>query len=180
MWRPRARDALLGGAKWRRCVEPCVLVVIYVTGTMVLPLFFPCTPTKCVIHEGEVYCDVQTSSAPAGAGGTPAGPATNGTVPGLGPQAQPLALPLYTCSIRAPDGAGAGGGDRSWIPDSGTITPDAPAANASTVYYNELATLLLNPGACGFVFLRGWGWCAVRWGVVRCLWVPLFGACLQV
>ena len=47
-------------------------------------------------------------------------------------------------------GGWAGGGERSWIPDSGTITPDAPtASNTSTVYYNELATLLLNTGGLG-------------------------------
>ncbi|KAI8462301.1 MAG: voltage gated chloride channel-domain-containing protein, partial [Monoraphidium minutum] len=148
----RARDTLMAGAKWRRCVEPCVLVAVYVTGTMFLPLFFPCTPTKCVIHQGEVYCDV---AAPApGAAATAAGKAVNGSVPGLGPSAQPLALPLYTCSIAAPD---AGGGERGWIPGSGTLTPDTPAANASTVYYNELATLLLNPGddAIKHLFSRG-------------------------
>ena len=122
----RARDAVLGGAKWRRCLEPCALVAVYVTGTMVLPLFFPCTPTKCVIRDGQVFC---------------AGAASNATAPG--PEAQPLSLPLYTCSVAA----APGGGGESWIPGAGTITPDTPQANASTVYYNELATLLLNTGA---------------------------------
>lgn len=149
----RARDALLGHGKWRRCIEPCVLVVIYVTGTMVLPLFFPCTPTKCVIHQGEVYCDVQARGSGTGGtgGGGEAGGGTNGTGPAIGPESQPLSLPLYTCSIRAPDGSA----DKSWIPDSGTITPDTPTVNASTVYYNELATLLLNTG--------GWGGGVGRW-----------------
>ena len=27
--------------------EPCILAVLFTTGTMVLPLFFPCTPTEC-------------------------------------------------------------------------------------------------------------------------------------
>ena len=27
--------------------EPCILAVLYTTGCMVLPLFFPCTPTEC-------------------------------------------------------------------------------------------------------------------------------------
>jgi hypothetical protein len=136
----RARDALMGGTKWRRCIEPCVLVVLYITGTMILPLFFPCTPTKCVIHNGEVYCDDTRPDSTDGGAPTPP---FNGTTP----SGQPLSLPLYTCSIRREP---AGGGERSWIPDSGTITPDAPtASNTSTVYYNELATLLLNTGGLG-------------------------------
>jgi len=163
----RARDALLGGTKWHRLVEPCVLVVIYVTGTMVLPLFFPCTPTKCVVYEGQVYCDVQGSGASSsGSGGAVSGggDSINGTT---GPPGTPLSLPLYTCSVttRAPDGSA----DKSWIPGSGTITPDDPTGNASTVYYNELATLLLNTGVC--CVLCGCAWLCVRvcggaWGLV--------------
>lgn len=157
----RARDALLGGTKWRRCLEPCAIVVLYVTGSMVLPLFFPCTPTQCVIHGGEVYCDAARGGAGGGGGGGSI--ITNGT---LSPNAQPLSLPLYTCSVRAPpDGGGNGsgsGGAGSWIPGSGTITPDSPRANASTVYYNELATLLLNTGeggagVGGVRSVEGWG-----------------------
>ncbi len=141
----RARDTLLGATKWRRLAEPCVLVVIYVTGTMVLPLFFPCTPTKCVIYEGQVYCDVQNRGGAAGGGDAAGGGGGGGGNGTGGPPGTPLSLPLYTCSIRAPDGSS----DRSWIPGSGSITPDTAAANASTVYYNELATLLLNTGAFG-------------------------------
>jgi hypothetical protein len=164
----RARDARLGGAKWRRCVEPCVLVVVYVTGTMVLPLFFPCTPTQCVTHQGEVYCDVPTrggAGSPGDAGGAwPPLPGANGTQ--LGPGAQPLSLPLYTCSVRR--GGGGGSDDRSWIPDSGTITPDAPSDNVTTtVYYNELATLLLNTG--GRARRQGVGWAG------RCAYMPGLG-----
>jgi hypothetical protein len=171
----RARDARMAGAKWRRCVEPCVLVVVYVTGTMVLPLFFPCTPTQCVTHRGEVYCDVPTRGGPGGGGPPGSWPPSpgdsgggNGTGPaGLGPGAQPLSLPLYTCSVRPGGGGGGGGGgsgdDRSWIPDSGTITPDSPSANGTTtVYYNELATLLLNTGEGGVG-----GGCSRAWGFLR-------------
>ena len=161
----RARDALMRGApRWRRCLEPCVLVAVYVTGSMVLPLFFPCTPTKCVIHEGQVYCDVKggggaaggAGAAAAAAGAAAAAAAANGTA--AGPGGQPLSLPLYTCSVAKAPAAG----DSAWIPGSGTITPDAPGGgggggNASVVYYNELATLLLNTGDDGIkhLFSRG-------------------------
>ena len=47
----RLRDALTGHMRWGRCVEPCLLTLLYVTGAMVLPLFFPCTPTECVFDE---------------------------------------------------------------------------------------------------------------------------------
>ncbi len=38
------------------------------------------------------------------------------------------------------------GANDTWIPSSGTITPDAPGNATSVVYYNELATLLLSTG----------------------------------
>jgi H+/Cl- antiporter ClcA len=50
----RFRDATLARYKWRRCIEPCVLVVVYVTGTMLLPRMFPCTPTRCVTYQNQV------------------------------------------------------------------------------------------------------------------------------
>ena len=37
--------------KWRM-MEPCALIVLFVTLGMVLPLFFRCTPTQCVIMQG--------------------------------------------------------------------------------------------------------------------------------
>jgi hypothetical protein len=33
--------------------EPCVLIVLFVTLGMLLPLFFPCTPTQCVVIQGQ-------------------------------------------------------------------------------------------------------------------------------
>lgn len=50
----RLRDATLARHKWRRCIEPCVLVLLYVTGTMLLPRLFPCTPTHCVTYNHQV------------------------------------------------------------------------------------------------------------------------------
>jgi hypothetical protein len=43
----RARTEFFKGkpAKWRMA-EPCLLIVIFVTLGMILPLFFPCTPTQ--------------------------------------------------------------------------------------------------------------------------------------
>jgi chloride channel 7 len=53
----RLRDYFTSHLKWRRTIEPCVLAALYTTGCMVLPLFFPCTPTTCVVDEvGEQLC----------------------------------------------------------------------------------------------------------------------------
>lgn len=123
----RLRDATLGRGRWRRCVEPCLLVVAYVTGTMLLPRLFPCTPTHCVTYQHQVYCGLQNITA-----------AAEGTAPP--PDTPPLLLPLYTCSVRMP------ADNSTWIPSSGTITPDTPTNASALVYYNELATLMLNTG----------------------------------
>lgn len=45
----RLRDALISHLKWKRMIEPIVLAALYTTGCMVLPLFFPCTPTTCIM-----------------------------------------------------------------------------------------------------------------------------------
>lgn len=44
--------------------EPVVLIGIFVTLSMLLPLAFPCTPTNCYIRQGETvpYCPEGTSS----------------------------------------------------------------------------------------------------------------------
>jgi hypothetical protein len=34
----------------------------------------------------------------------------------------------------------------TWIPSTGTITPDSPTNASAVVFYNELATLMLNTG----------------------------------
>lgn len=125
----RLRDVLLSRYKWRRCIEPCVLVIVYVTGTMLLPRLFPCTATHCVTYNHQVYCNIQNLTA-----------AAEGMAPP--PNTPPLSLPLYTCSIVSVDTNQS----QSWIPSSGTITPDTPTNATNIVYYNELATLMLNTG----------------------------------
>ncbi|KAF8068428.1 clcD [Scenedesmus sp. PABB004] len=124
----RLRDAIaLPANAWRRCVEPCVLVVLYVTGTMLLPRLFPCTPTHCVAYDHAVYCGLGNVTAAAGGAAPP-------------PDTPPLSLPLYTCAAgRAENG--------TWVPSTGTITPDSPSNASAVVFYNELATLMLNTGA---------------------------------
>jgi chloride channel 7 len=49
----RLRDAIMSRFTWRwkKVVEPCIIVVIYITGCMVLPLFSPCTPTECFTYK---------------------------------------------------------------------------------------------------------------------------------
>lgn len=41
------------GKKWWRMAEPCILMGLFVTAGMLLPLAFPCTPSQCVIEQGE-------------------------------------------------------------------------------------------------------------------------------
>ena len=41
------------GRKWWRMAEPCILMGLFVTAGMLLPLAFPCTPSQCVIEQGE-------------------------------------------------------------------------------------------------------------------------------
>jgi hypothetical protein len=76
----------------------------------------------------QVYCGIQNVTA-----------ALNGTGPPT--DTPPLQLPLYTCStgpVMADNG--------TWIPSTGTITPDSPTNASAVVFYNELATLMLNTG----------------------------------
>lgn len=49
----RARNEFFKGkpAKWRMA-EPCLLIIIFVTLGMILPLFFPCTPTQARCRRG--------------------------------------------------------------------------------------------------------------------------------
>ena len=53
----RLRDSFMSHMKWRRMIEPCLLVILWTTGAMVLPLFFPCTPTECSEVDGVLFCE---------------------------------------------------------------------------------------------------------------------------
>lgn len=49
----RFREAVLTKNKRLRMTEPLVIIAVFVTMGMLLPLAFPCTPTSCVMREGE-------------------------------------------------------------------------------------------------------------------------------
>ena len=53
------------GRKWWRIAEPLLLISIFITLGMLLPLAFPCTPTDCYIKQGDTapYCPEGTSSS---------------------------------------------------------------------------------------------------------------------
>jgi chloride channel 7 len=132
----RVRDGIMRGRKWSRMIEPCMLVVLYTTGSMLLPMAFPCSATQCVNFEGKIYCDLDNTTA-----------WIDSKTP---PPTSPLAMPMYTCSIEGSHNGSA------WIPGSGTLTPDTSTPNTTTtVYYNGLATLLLNTGGCAWTLLCG-------------------------
>ena len=53
----RLREMLTSHLRWKRAIEPCVLAGVYITGCMLLPLFFPCTPAECHIDaHGQMKC----------------------------------------------------------------------------------------------------------------------------
>lgn len=59
----RARAEFFRGkpAKWRMA-EPCLLIIIFVTLGMILPLFFPCTPTQVPSEpESDLICMLGSS-----------------------------------------------------------------------------------------------------------------------
>lgn len=48
----RLRDELLKERKWWRVGEPCILALLFVTGTVVLPKFVsPCVQASCVLSD---------------------------------------------------------------------------------------------------------------------------------
>ena len=49
----RLRDAVFSKDKRLKLLEPLLIITIFVTLGMLLPLAFPCTPTSCVMREGE-------------------------------------------------------------------------------------------------------------------------------
>jgi len=124
----RVRAAFLK-TKTQRMMEPCVLIVLFVTIGTVMPLFFPCTPTQCIIIQGE--------STPVCPEGTP-------------PRIQRIVedtIELYTCSPAAatsdipPD----------WDTDPAQSNITVPKS------YNELATLISVTGedSIRHLFSRG-------------------------
>ena len=54
----RLREAIFTKDKRLKILEPLVIITVFVSLGMLLPLAFPCTPTSCVIREGESqpYC----------------------------------------------------------------------------------------------------------------------------
>ena len=148
----RLRDSMLSHLKWRRVLEPCLLVLLWTTGAMVLPLFFPCTPTECSEVNGILYCESglikDRSYAP---------PEFGNSSSTMGSQAP--SLPLYTC--RVVDTDSILGNSSTWYPRGDSILPDLPVGDGkqstSVVYYNQLATLLWTTGEEGIkqLFARG-------------------------
>lgn len=109
----RLRAELLR-TKFQKMAEPCILIILFVTLGTLLPLFFPCTPTQCVVIQGE--------STPVCPEGTP-------------PRIQRIVedtIELYTCSTAAATSDIPPDWDTD--PEQGNIT--VPKA------YNELATLM--------------------------------------
>lgn len=100
--------------KRARLLEPCVLIVVFTTIGTILPLFFPCLPTQCVIIQGE--------SKPVCPEGTP-------------PRIQRIvedSIELYTCSREAAT---------SEIPPDWDTDPSKSNITVPKSY-NELATLV--------------------------------------
>lgn len=109
----RLRAELLR-TKFQKMAEPCVLIVLFVTLGTLLPLFFPCTPTQCIVIQGE--------STPVCPEGTP-------------PRIQRIVedtIELYTCSPAAAT---------SDIPPDWDTDP-AKGNITIPKSYNELATLM--------------------------------------
>lgn len=133
----RARAEFFRGkpAKWRMA-EPCLLIIIFVTLGMILPLFFPCTPTQCVIIQGE----------------------TKPLCPDLGPsevieRIVEQSTELYTCSRTARDSEVP----PEWDPDGGGTEHGITGNITVPRSYNELATLMSVTGedAIRHLFSRG-------------------------
>lgn len=101
-------------SKYQKMAEPLILIALFVTIGTILPLFFPCTPTQCVIIQGE--------STPVCPEGTP-------------PRIQRIVedtIELYTCSPAAAT---------SDIPPDWDTDPEQSNITVPKSY-NELATLM--------------------------------------
>lgn len=102
-------------SKRAKMAEPCILIVLFATINTVLPLFFPCSPTQCVVIQGE--------STPVCPEGTP-------------PRIQRIvedSIELYTCSP---------GAATSDIPPDWTGLDPSQSNITVPKSYNELATLM--------------------------------------
>jgi hypothetical protein len=64
IWSADSGNACLQGRRWWRMAEPCLLMALFLSAGMALPLAFPCTPSQCVIAQG--------ASKPVCPAGTPA------------------------------------------------------------------------------------------------------------
>uniref|UniRef100_A0A7R9VET4 Chloride channel protein n=1 Tax=Chlamydomonas euryale TaxID=1486919 RepID=A0A7R9VET4_9CHLO len=123
----RLRLDLSSHLKWGRMVEPIVLTVLYTTICMVLPLFFPCTPTECLENDGVLYCAT--------------GLGDQGNTSHI-PENVP-SLPVYTCRVVDVDDYS---GEERIYPRADSIMPDLPGNGTQTVFYNQLATLIFSTG----------------------------------
>ncbi|GLI66383.1 hypothetical protein VaNZ11_010174 [Volvox africanus] len=162
----RLRSMLTGHLKWKRAIEPCILAAVYITGCMLLPLFFDCTSTECVIDErGDMQCNTGLRG------------------PGEGIPTQAPSLPLYTCHMLSPSPpppplSPAGPFNVPTAIPYGGSPPDAdsatgpqprlrflgdspnsltPGNTSTTVSYNQLATLLFSTGEEGIKHLLARG-----------------------
>lgn len=129
----RFRNAVINRDKRMRMAEPCVLIIVFVTLGMLLPLFFPCTPTQCVVLQGET-----TPICPDGQ-------------PEYVHRVVEETLEMYTCSrsshtSQIPASSGSGG-------DAGGISGGGESKANITIpsSYNELATIMSVTG-----WLRCW------------------------
>ncbi|GIL61585.1 hypothetical protein Vafri_16055 [Volvox africanus] len=148
----RLRSMLTGHLKWRRAIEPCLVAAVYITGCMLLPLFFDCTSTECVIDElGDMQCNTGLRG------------------PGEGIPTRAPSLPLYTCHMlsSSPSPPPYGGSPPNADGDTGKhprlrFLGDAPNSltpgnTSTTVSYNQLATLLFSTGEEGIKHLLARG-----------------------
>uniref|UniRef100_A0A1D2A2N7 Chloride channel protein n=1 Tax=Auxenochlorella protothecoides TaxID=3075 RepID=A0A1D2A2N7_AUXPR len=130
----RFRGSVINPDRRLRMAEPCILIMLFVTMGMILPLFFPCTPTQCVVLQGET-----TPICPDGQ-------------PEYVHRVVEETLELFTCSRTSHTSqvhGGGGPGDADGPGGKGNIT--IPSS------YNELATLMSVTGedAIRHLFSRG-------------------------
>ncbi|KAK2076390.1 hypothetical protein QBZ16_000915 [Prototheca wickerhamii] len=135
----RFRNAVINRSKKARMAEPCALIILVVTLGMMLPLFFPCTPTQCVVLQGET-----TPICPDGQ-------------PEYVHRVVEETLELYTCSRSSHTSLvpASGGGDGGGSSGGSAAEPKGNITIPSS--YNELATIMSVQGedAIRHLFSRG-------------------------